>query len=51
MSFETAKKIIDFVVNDPHCNSLTDNLLVDSIDGEFLLEKKLTVTVGKVLRK
>ena len=41
MTFETAKKIVDFIVNDPYCNSLSDNLLIDFIGGEPLLEMEL----------
>lgn len=41
MRFETAKKIVDFIVNDPYCNSLSDNLLIDFIGGEPLLEMEL----------
>lgn len=41
MSFDTAKKIIDFIVNDPYCNKLSDNLLIDFIGGEPLLEMEL----------
>lgn len=36
MTFETAKKIVDFIVNDPYCNNLSDNLLIDFIGGEPL---------------
>lgn len=41
MTFETAKKIVDFIVNDPYCNNLSDNLLIDFIGGEPLLEMEL----------
>lgn len=38
MSFEMGKKIVDFLINDPYCTSLTDNLMVDFIGGEPLIE-------------
>ena len=41
MSFDTAKKIVDYLLNDPYCSGLTDNLMVDFIGGEPLLEMEL----------
>ncbi|MFV0503058.1 MAG: radical SAM peptide maturase, CXXX-repeat target family [Lachnospirales bacterium] len=41
MSFDTAKKIVDYLINDPYCVELTDNLMVDFIGGEPLLEMEL----------
>lgn len=38
MSFDTAKKIVDFLLSDDYCTGLTDNLMVDFIGGEPLLE-------------
>ena len=38
MSFEMGKKIVDFLINDPYCTSLTENLMVDFIGGEPLIE-------------
>lgn len=38
MSFDIAKKIVDFLITDPYCTGLTDNLMVDFIGGEPLLE-------------
>lgn len=41
MDFEMAKKIVDFIVDDPYCNSLSENLMLDFIGGEPLLEMEL----------
>lgn len=41
MSFPTAKKIVDFLLEDPYCTGLADNLLIDFIGGEPLLEMEL----------
>lgn len=38
MSFETAKQVVDFLLNDAYCTGLADNLMVDFIGGEPLLE-------------
>lgn len=38
MTPEMGRKIVDFLLNDPYCVGLTDNLLVDFIGGEPLLE-------------
>ncbi len=41
MTSEMGRKIVDFLLNDPYCVELTDNLLVDFIGGEPLLEMDL----------
>lgn len=41
MSWETGKRIVDFILNDPYCTGLTDNLMLDFIGGEPLLEMDL----------
>lgn len=41
MSWDTAKKCIDFLLNDPYCTGLTDNLMLEFIGGEPLLEIEL----------
>lgn len=41
MSLCTAKQIVDFLLEDPYCTGLTENLLLDFIGGEPLLEMDL----------
>lgn len=41
MTFNMAKRIVDFLLEDPYCVGLTDNLMVDFIGGEPLLEMEL----------
>lgn len=49
MSFDMAKKIVDFLLNDSYCVGLTDNLMVDFIGGEPLLEMELIDKISDYL--